>query len=103
MQRSNKKWWHDWIRPQRSIPLATAVGAFVALLLAGLGILTVSIPEGVVLSLLGLLAIDALVERMGILERIQHSLDVVTRIGESRPGLAWESDVFHEVPFENYL
>jgi hypothetical protein len=103
MHKSNTKWWHNWVRPQRLFPLATAGGAFIALLLAGLGMLTLSIPEGILISLLGLLAIDALGERMGVLEQIQQSLDIMTKVGEPKPYLAWEPDVFREVPLEKYL
>ena len=103
MEKSSKKWWQSWIKPERLVPLATVIGAFIALLLAALGILTVSVPEGVMLSLLALLAADALVERMGILERIQRSLELMNQSVKSEPHLVWEPDMFRDEPFENYL
>jgi len=103
MEKPSKKWWHDWIKPERLVPLGTVIGAFIALLLAGLGILTISIPEGIMLSLLGLLAADALVERMGILERIQHRLELIDQSEETEPRLMWEPDILRDEPFEKYL
>jgi len=103
MQKPNKKWLQDWIRLERLVPLATIGVAGFAFILVRLGILTLSIPEGLIVALLGLLAIDALGERMGILKRIQDSLDLINKAGESEPRLMWESDLLHEMPFEKYI
>jgi uncharacterized membrane protein len=103
MKKSNNKWWHVWVRPERLVPLGTVISAFVAMLLATLGILKMSVPEGIILSLLGLLAADALVERMGVLERIQNSLESLNLSDENEPQLMWELDMLENEKFEKYL
>jgi uncharacterized FlaG/YvyC family protein len=100
MKESNKKWWFNWSKIQKLVPLIPVVGVIVAILLSITGRLIISIPEGLILSLLALLSIDALLERMTILERIQKNLD---ELGSSRPQLRWDSDLYEETPFEKYL
>lgn len=98
-----KKSLHNWINLQRAVPLTTAILAFVAIAAARLGFLNLSIPEQLLLAVLGLLAVDALVERMRILEHIHHSLDIIGRRAEFQPRLMWETDLLQEVPLDKEL
>lgn len=99
----HKKSWRDWVSPQRAVPLATAILAFVAIAAATFDLLRLSIPEQLLLTILGLLAVDALVERMGILEQIRHSLDILSRGAEFQPSLMWERDLIAEVTLDKDL
>lgn len=70
--------WKRWVKPSRLIPSLTILGAGSIGVLSYLGVITLSIPEGVIIALLGLLAIDALIERLDILERIDAKLNRIT-------------------------
>lgn len=70
--------WKRWIKPSRLIPYLTILGAGGVGVLSWLGAITLSIPEVVIIALLGLLAIDALIERLDILERIDTKLNQIT-------------------------
>ena len=69
----------QWLNLRRIIPLLTILGAGAAIILAMLGIVNLSIAEGIIVTLLALLASDALTERIGILERIERSLNTRVR------------------------
>lgn len=99
----DKTWWRKWLKLERFVPLGTIFGAFIAALLATFGIIQMSIPEGIILSILGLLAIDTLIERMEILEKIKQTLDSLKNSTDVEPRLTWEHDVFKNEPFEKYL
>lgn len=88
---------------QRLIPIMTAATAFVAITAANLGFLALSISTQVMLTILGLLAIDALVERMRILEQMRHSLDILSGGGELHPSLTWETDALQRSPLDVYM
>lgn len=103
MEKSNKKWLQDWIKLERLVPLAIIGLAGSAFILERLGIVTLSVPEGLVLAVLGLLAFDALGERMGILKRIQDSLDLINKAQDPKPWLMLESELLLEMPLEKYL
>jgi hypothetical protein len=103
MDKPNKKWWQKWMKLERLIPLGTVLGGFIAILLATLGVIQMSIPEGIILSLVGLLAADALIERMDVLEKIKQELDLLNNPHNLEPRLTWEHDVFKNEPFEKYL
>jgi hypothetical protein len=60
----------DWFTIRRLIPIALAVGALVAMLLEVTDRLSPQAFERVVILLLGLLGLDALVERIALLEKI---------------------------------
>jgi hypothetical protein len=64
----------QWLRPSRLIPLLTILGAGAAVVLSRLQVTKLSIAEEIVISLLALLAADALSERIGILEGIENRL-----------------------------
>jgi hypothetical protein len=103
MRRWFKKSWEDWSKLQRLVPVIMAVTAFVAVAGANLGFLILSIPEQVILTLLGLLAIDALVERMQILEQIRHGVGILTGGVGLQPSLIWETDILQRSPMHIYL
>jgi hypothetical protein len=67
-------WWKRWIKPSRLVPLLTILGAGTAIILSLLGIIGLSVAENIILALLALLAIDALTERLSILEKIENKL-----------------------------
>ena len=66
--------WKQWLKPSRLLPLFTILGAGVAIVLSLFGIITLSIAENITIALLGLLAIDALSERLNVLEGIENKL-----------------------------
>lgn len=66
----------------RLIPGITVFGAGLAILLSLLGIMKFSLSEGIIVALLGLLAADALTERMGILDRLERTLSTI-RVGKT--------------------
>lgn len=61
----------------RAVPIATVAGAVAALLLAQLGLVKLTVAEQIVIALLALLAIDAFVERLGILRRIERHITLI--------------------------
>lgn len=67
-------WWIRWIKPSRLIPLLTILGAGTAIILSLFGITGLSVAENIILALLALLAVDALTERISILEKIETRL-----------------------------
>ncbi|MCL4295057.1 MAG: hypothetical protein KJ077_04990 [Anaerolineae bacterium] len=71
---TSKSKFRQWLKPSRLIPLLTILGAGVALILSLLGLINLSVAENIVIALLGLLAIDALSERLSLLERIEKKL-----------------------------
>lgn len=103
MKGSLKDFWRDWIISGRIVPLTTVVAAVIVGLLGLLGLIQMSSFEAITLTLLGLLAFDALVERLGILEKIRSSLEAISKSGVSRPYLVWERDLLEKEPFERFL
>lgn len=72
--------WGDWFKLSRIIPISTIiVGAIVVSLILS-GTIQASLIEGVIISLLTLLSIDALTERLNVLERIEAHLKEKTSI-----------------------
>jgi hypothetical protein len=69
-----KSKFRQWLRPSRLIPLLTILGAGTVIVISLLGFINLSISENIVIALLGLLAIDALSERLSLLERIENKL-----------------------------
>jgi hypothetical protein len=74
MNSANSSWWKRWIKPSRFIPLLTILGAGTAIIFSLFGIIGLSVAENIILALLALLAVDALIERLSILERIETKL-----------------------------
>jgi hypothetical protein len=62
----------------RAVPIATIVGAVVSLLLAQLGFVKLTVAEQIIVGLVALLAIDAFVERLGILNRIEQHARLIS-------------------------
>lgn len=76
--------WRKWSKASRLIPLLVILGAGVAIVLSLFQVVTLSIAEDIIIALLALLAVDALGERLGVLDRIEtHVADLRKRI-ESR-------------------
>jgi len=71
---SSSSIWKRWIKPSRIVPLLTLLGAGIANVLSFLSILKLSTPESIIIALLALLAIDGLVERISLLEKIDSKL-----------------------------
>lgn len=67
-----------WIRLDRILPLFTLVGAATVGVFALLGIIQVDVTHGIIITLLVLIAWDALIARIGTLERIESKLDSST-------------------------
>lgn len=67
-----KTLWNDWSKFRRLIPLVTALAAVVTGILSLLRVLQPTFAEGIIITLLGLLAVDSLVERIGLLEKIEE-------------------------------
>jgi hypothetical protein len=72
----SKARWKRWLRPGRLVPLVTILGAGATIVLDLFRIVELSTAEEVIIALLALLAIDALTERIGVLERIESKLRV---------------------------
>jgi len=64
----------SWWRLSRLVPLLTITGAAAFLLCASFGLVKLRLAEGVLIGLLSLVAVDALVERISILERLERSM-----------------------------
>jgi hypothetical protein len=69
----------QWLNPGRIIPLLTAISVFAGNILGLLGVIQISVVEGLILLAIGLLAIDALTERIQILSRIEIALQRIQR------------------------
>lgn len=63
-----------WFKPTRIIPSLTILASGIVVVLGLVNVITLSFPETMIITLLGLLAVDALSERIGILERIEDRL-----------------------------
>lgn len=69
----------EWLAPGRIIPLLTASCAFIGEILGVFGVIKVSVAESIILLAVGLLAIDALTERLQVLSRIEMALARIDR------------------------
>ncbi len=63
-----------WLKPSRIVPSLTIIGAGIAIVLSTLKIIQLNLAENIIIALLGLLAIDALTERLSLLEKIDVRL-----------------------------
>lgn len=75
----NKGKIREWLTLGRLIPLLTALCAFIGNILGLFGLIEVSVSESIILLAIGLLAIDALTERLQILSRIETALTRIDR------------------------
>ena len=64
----------QWLRPNRLAPVLTILAAGTAIALSLFEIVNFSVAENILIALLALLALDALSERIGVLERIETKL-----------------------------
>ena len=67
------------------VPLVTTVGAATAIVLSTIGILTLSLAESIIIALLALLAIDALTERVSLLQLIDQKISSLSEEQALRP------------------
>ena len=74
--------WRNWLKPNRIVPLLTILVAGGTGILSIFNLVKISPVEGIIISLLALLAIDGLTERLSILEKIESQLASNT-IGEN--------------------
>lgn len=92
-----------WRRLTRLLPLMTIIAGFGVLLLTNLGIIDFSTYfEQIVIFMLGLLAVDTIVERMQILDQINLNLNRLVA-KSSNPILNWETELENSTPLEVYL
>lgn len=92
----------SWLKPSRLLPIITIGGAALAILLSSLGLFETTITENIVIALLALLAIDALVERIGVLERLELAIGVLSgelqlRQREEIPAVEMQSERASEI------
>lgn len=66
--------WKKWISTSRLIPLMTILGAGLAVVLSLLKLIDLSTADEIIIALLALVAVDALNERLNILEKIESRL-----------------------------
>jgi len=102
MKRSNKTWL-SWFQFQRLIPLSTALGALLAVMTSFVGIINLTTFEQIVLTLLGLISIDALTERLKLLEQMSDNIRMLAGSSEAQPTLIWENELLQLAPLELYL
>jgi hypothetical protein len=81
--------WRAWLKLERLIPGATILLAFVAQPLQLFGVINLSLGERILLLLIGLLGVDALTERLTVLENIRSD---IRKIGKNQISL---NDLFH--------
>jgi hypothetical protein len=67
--------WKRWLRPSHLVPLLTILTAGAAIVLSLLKLIELSVAEEIVIALLALLAVDALNERLSLLERMRARLE----------------------------
>ena len=95
-----QKRWQKWLRFDKVVSLTTIIAAGIAILLSVFGITELTLFEELTLGILGLIAIDALVERVNILERILEAVRVEERHG---PELQTEHKLLGEHPFDSFI
>jgi hypothetical protein len=66
--------WKDWMRIRRLIPLITVLFTLAVGVLSILHRFQPTYSDGIIITLLALLALDALVERVGLLEKIEENI-----------------------------
>lgn len=70
--------WRDWLKVGRLIPLTTVLVALTIGILTLLNLFQATLAEGIIITLLALLATDTLVERIGILEKVESQISALT-------------------------
>lgn len=76
--------WKKWLRPGRLVPLVTAAAAMAVGLLLVSGKLPDAQVEGIIVIILGVIAFDALTERLTVLEKIEGRLEGLSGGGSLR-------------------
>lgn len=66
--------WKQWFRPNRLVPALVILGAGAAIILNLFSPIPLSLAENIIIALLGLLAVDALGERINLIEKIENRL-----------------------------
>ena len=71
------RWVRQWLRFNRLFPILTILGAGVPIYLDVIEFIELSIAENIIISLLALLAIDSLSERLTLLEKLESRLSSI--------------------------
>lgn len=66
--------WKQWFKVSRLIPSLTILGAGASTVSSVFGLVKLTIPETIIIALLALLAVDSLVERISLLERLENKI-----------------------------
>ena len=66
--------WKKWMAAGRLVPLLTILGASLAVVLSLINLIKLSTADEIIIALLALVAVDALNERLNILEKIESRL-----------------------------
>lgn len=74
MEQKSTPRWKLWLKPSRVVPLLTLLVAAGAGVLTLFGFFQATPIDGIIIALLALLAIDALTERLSLLEKIESRL-----------------------------
>jgi hypothetical protein len=74
-----------WLRPSRLVPLLTIFGAGLAVILSNYGLIETTVAENIVITLIALLAIDALIERINVLERLESTIGRISGEQQLKP------------------
>lgn len=70
--------WQDWLGFRRLIPLVTALVALAVGVLTLLYLFPATLAEGIIITMLALLATDTLVERINLLEKIEAKISALS-------------------------
>lgn len=71
--------WKLWLKPSRLIPMLTIAGGGAAIVLSLLKIIQLNIADDIIIALLLLLAVDALTERLSLLEKLNDKLGKISK------------------------
>lgn len=78
--KNSKLGWKGLFKPARLIPFLTIIGAGTAIVLSLIDFIKLSTSENIVIALLALLAIDAFIERLSVLEKIEDKLSNLSNV-----------------------
>jgi len=78
--KDSKLHWKVLFKPSRLIPFLTIIGAGTAIVLSIISVISLTTSENIVIALLALLAIDAFIERLSVLEKIENKLSNLSKV-----------------------
>jgi hypothetical protein len=73
----NENKWKKWLKLNRLLPTLTVLGSASAIVLSLIGIIKISLAENIIVALIGLVAVDALSERISFLKTLERKLDII--------------------------